>query len=440
MNKYRKKVRPKTYSAPIVEAARAQFVLEHSEKKKSGHVLETQKPGKPGKPITTGIIHSVVHCYLGNRIVVGHTPPLRITDKQTKNKKLNSRGTMKTIALLLISLCGISYAWNLQFRTRLPTIHRLQATQRSAADTEGLLLKCERKLPGRISLVGAGPGSPDLLTVKAVRFLKEADLVISDRLVSKEILDMITCELRIARKRPGCAEEAQEEIYEWTKEAVLAGRDVVRLKIGDPFLFGRGGEEILEFRKLGVEPIVVPGVSSSYAAPMAANIPLTHRGVSNSVLISTGYGKAEAVIELPEYVSDRTVVLLMAVGRIGEIAANMTAMGYPKDTPVAIVERATTPEERTLTGTLATIAYVAQRDGAKAPATIVIGEVVNVLRGGSDRAIDEDLQLTTNQIQPQNENMLVAAVAASESNKELPSRFGSLPTTSIGKSVGSTQI
>ena len=343
---------------------------------------------------------------------------------------------MQSIALLLlITLCGISYGWNLsKFRTRLPTIHRLQGTQRSS-DTDGLLLKCERKLPGKISLVGAGPGSPDLLTVQAVRFLKEADLVISDRLVSKEILDTITCELRIARKRPGCAEEAQEEIYEWTKEAVLAGRDVVRLKIGDPFLFGRGGEEIIEFRKLGVEPIVVPGVSSSYAAPMSANIPLTHRGVSNSVLISTGYGKAEAVIELPEYVSDRTVVLLMAVGRIGEIAANMTAMGYPKDTPVAIVERATTPEERTLTGTLATIAYVAQRDGAKAPATIVIGEVVNVLRGGSEKIVDEDLQLTTQQIEPSSENMMVASSSGSMNESK---RFGS---SSIGiTSLGNTQI
>lgn len=243
-----------------------------------------------------------------------------------------------------------------------------------------------------MALVGSGPGDPDLLTVQAVRMLKEASLVISDRLVSKEILALVDCELRIAKKRPGCAEEAQEEIYEWTREAVLAGRNVVRLKIGDPFLFGRGGEEVLEFRKLGVEPIIVPGVSSSYAAPLAANIPLTHRGVSNSVLISTGYGREQSVVEIPEYVSDRTVVLLMAVGRIGEIAANMTAMGYPKTTPVAIIERATTPEQRTLIGTLETIDFVAKRDEAKAPSTIIIGEVVNVLRGG-DSIVAEEFSL-----------------------------------------------
>ena len=177
---------------------------------------------------------------------------------------------------------------------------------------------------GSVSLVGAGPGDPDLLTVQALRLLNQASLVISDRLVSKEILQMITCEVRIAKKRPGCAEEAQEEIYQWTKDAVIAGRNVVRLKIGDPFLFGRGGEEVLEFRKLGVEPLLVPGVSSAYAAPLSAKIPLTHRGVSNSVIISTGYGRNEAVIEIPEYSADRTVVLLMAVGRIEEIARNMT--------------------------------------------------------------------------------------------------------------------
>jgi uroporphyrin-III C-methyltransferase len=220
---------------------------------------------------------------------------------------------------------------------------------------------------GTVSLVGAGPGDPNLLTIGAMKLLDQASLVISDRLVSKEILNLIKCEVRIARKRPGCAEEAQEEIYDWTKEAVLAGKHVVRLKIGDPFLFGRGGEEVLEFRKLGIEPLLVPGVSSSYAAPLSACIPLTHRGVSNSVLISTGYGRNEAIIEIPEYASDRTVVLLMAVGRIEEIASNMTMKGYPKDTPVAIIEKATTPLERTLTGTLETIGFVAKRDGATAP-------------------------------------------------------------------------
>ena len=266
--------------------------------------------------------------------------------------------------LALGSICSISSGFQPSaFRS-----HYQRLLHRSAfiGSHDGDLVSSSVPL-GSVSLVGAGPGDPDLLTIQAVRLLSQASLVISDRLVSKEILAMITCELRIAKKRPGCAEEAQEEIYQWTKDAVLAGKHVVRLKIGDPFLFGRGGEEVLEFRKLGVEPLLVPGVSSSYAAPLAAKIPLTHRGVSNSVLISTGYGRNEAVIEIPEYSADRTVVLLMAVGRIDEIARNMTMMGYPKATPVAIIEKATTPLQRTLTGTLDTIGFIAKRDGATAP-------------------------------------------------------------------------
>ena len=118
--------------------------------------------------------------------------------------------------------------------------------------------------------------------------IKNAQLVISDRLVDPKLLEIVECELKIARKKPGCADEAQDEIYAWVKEALDEGKNVVRLKIGDPFLFGRGGEEIIEFRKYGVEPIVAPGISSSYCAPLIAGIPLTHRGVSSQVIVSTG--------------------------------------------------------------------------------------------------------------------------------------------------------
>lgn len=162
-------------------------------------------------------------------------------------------------------------------------------------------------------------------------------------------------------------------------EAVKQGKSVVRLKIGDPFLFGRGGEEILEMRKLGIECTVSPGVSSSYSAPLAAMIPLTHRGVSSHVIISTGYGQDAAVVDVPDYKEDLTVVLLMAVGRIEEIAAKMVDKGFAKVTPVAIIEKATTPQQRIIYGTLETIGDIAKRDNAVAPATIVIGDVVHVL-------------------------------------------------------------
>ena len=199
--------------------------------------------------------------------------------------------------------------------------------------------------------------------------------------MDEKLLKIIECELKIANKRPGCAEEAQEEIYAWTKEALLQGKNVVRLKIGDPFLFGRGGEEIIEFRKYGVEASVVPGISSSYAAPLVAGIPLTHRGLSSQVIISTGYGQDGKAVDIPEYHHDRTVVLLMAVGRIGDIAAEMILNGYPGDEPVAIIEKATTPQQRVLLGTLSTIYNIAVREAAKPPATIIIGKVVTVLNG-----------------------------------------------------------
>lgn len=232
---------------------------------------------------------------------------------------------------------------------------------------------------GKVSLLGAGPGDPDLLTIQAMRMIKNASLVVADRLIASEILQLVECELKVANKRPGCAEEAQEEIYDWVTQAAMSGRDVVRLKIGDPFLFGRGGEEVLEFEKRGIKTHVLPGLSSSYAAPLAAGIPLTHRNIANQVLISTGYGKESSFVDVPEYNSERTVVLLMAVGRIKEISACMRDKGFPVDTPVAIIENATTPKQRIILGTIGDIAQVAEREKAVAPAVIVVGHVVNAL-------------------------------------------------------------
>lgn len=232
---------------------------------------------------------------------------------------------------------------------------------------------------GQVALVGAGPGDPELLTVQALKLIQNATLVVADRLVSQEILDLVTCELKIAKKRPGCAEEAQREINGWVIDAVKSGGRVVRLKIGDPFLFGRAGEEVLEFRKCGVEPIIATGISSSYSAPLAANIPLTHRGVSNQVTICTGYGREASAVPLPEYRENSTLVFLMAVGRISAIASELIASGYPVDTPVGIVEKATTPAQRTIRGTLIDIGELARKHKAQAPSTIVVGAVVDVL-------------------------------------------------------------
>jgi len=246
---------------------------------------------------------------------------------------------------------------------------------------------------GRITLVGAGPGSPDLLTVAAHRIIADPNnYIIVDRLVSQEILDLIGGEYRVANKHPGCQHEAQAEIYRWCLEGLEGGRHVVRLKIGDPFVFGRGGEEVLEFREFGVEPTVIPGVSAAFSAPLLASIPVTHRGVSNQVVMCTGYGRDGTSPDLIRYHEEQTVVFLMAVGRLRSLCDNLvTKAGYPVSTPVGIVERAGCPDQRTVVGTMETIADLAEEYDVRPPSTIVVGEVVNVLLTEEDfgRVADE---------------------------------------------------
>jgi len=234
---------------------------------------------------------------------------------------------------------------------------------------------------GRITLVGSGPGDPNLLTVAAYNILSDPDnLVIADRLVSSEILDLIKGEVRVANKVPGCQHRAQDEIYEWCREGLGQGRHVVRLKIGDPFVFGRGGEEVLRFREYGVESTVIPGVSAAFSAPLLGSIPVTHRGISNQVVMCTGYGKDNTSPDLIQYHPEQTVVFLMAVGRLRVLCDRLkTLAGYPGHTAVGIVERAGCPDQRTVVGTIDTIADVAEEHDVRPPSTIVVGEVVRAL-------------------------------------------------------------
>lgn len=236
---------------------------------------------------------------------------------------------------------------------------------------------------GKISLIGSGPGDPDLLTVAAYRMITDPTaFIVADRLVSPEILSLIEGEYKVARKLPGCAEKAQDEIYTWCEEALHQGKHVIRLKIGDPFVFGRGGEEVLTFRQMGYEPNVIPGVSAAFAAPLLGNIPVTHRGVSNQVVMCTGYGRNGTSPDLLKYHPEQTVVFLMAVGRLQDLCQNLITMaGYPSQTPVAIVEKAGCPEQRTLVGDMEDIADLAKEYEIKPPSTIVLGQVVHVLLG-----------------------------------------------------------
>jgi len=255
---------------------------------------------------------------------------------------------------------------------------------------EHMLGKLPERVPpgqplGSVTLVGAGPGDPDLLTIAAYKALQAADVVVADRLVSQEILELVQHgELKVARKLPGCALEAQREIYRWCAEALLAGKKVVRLKIGDPYVFGRGGEEVLEFRRLGVEPKVIPGISSALAGPLAAGIPVTHRGIANRVVFCTGINKDELVPDVPPYHAEQTCVFLMAVGRLPELVDALSADKYPANTPVAIIERATTPRERTVRTDLTNVVADAEANNVKAPAIIVVGGVVLALHDSKE--------------------------------------------------------
>jgi uroporphyrin-III C-methyltransferase len=231
----------------------------------------------------------------------------------------------------------------------------------------------------RISLIGGGPGDPELITVKAKRLLEEADLVVSDRLIPSQILDLVQGELRIARKFTGKSDEAQEELMQWCLEGLKKGLHVVRLKIGDPFLFGRGGEEVIWFREHGFKAELVAGITSAFSAPMAANIPVTFRGVSDQVIITTGRGTKGSMPNLPVYGSTQTLVVLMAVGRASELRALLLERQYPTDVPICWIENANCPEERVLFGTVDTMASLVEEKEIKAPAVLVVGSATTVL-------------------------------------------------------------
>jgi uroporphyrin-III C-methyltransferase len=238
---------------------------------------------------------------------------------------------------------------------------------------------------GKVFLVGAGPGDQELLTVKAVEVLRKADVVIYDRLVSKSILELApkTTKIIYVGKRSGKHELPQEKINELLISAALDDKKVVRLKGGDPFLFGRGGEEAEALADNNIDFEVVPGVTSALVAPAYAGIPLTHRDYASSVAIVTGHraGKAGKVVNWSKLASAvDTIVILMGVESLESIATKLMEGGLDPNTPAAIIERGTSKRQRSLIGTIGTIASEAKERNVKPPAVIVIGEVVNLGR------------------------------------------------------------
>jgi len=238
-------------------------------------------------------------------------------------------------------------------------------------------------LPG-VALVGGGPGDPELITVRGRRLLARADVVVIDRLAPHLLLDELppTVEVVDAAKIPYGRYMAQEAINRALVEHALAGRFVVRLKGGDPFVFGRGGEELEACLAAGVPVEVVPGVTSAVAVPAVAGIPVTHRGISHELVVVSGHVAPDDPRSLVDWAAlgrlRGTLVLLMAVERLAPICAVLTASGRPADTPVAVVQDGTVAGQRSVTGTLATIVARVAAAGVSHPAVVVVGQVVAV--------------------------------------------------------------
>lgn len=237
-------------------------------------------------------------------------------------------------------------------------------------------------MPGTVHLVGAGPGDPDLLTLRGARLLETCTLVATDRLASPELLDLVpdgAARLDVGKK-PGGRGWTQDEINRLLVQSARGGQAVVRLKGGDPYVFGRGGEEIEACVAAGIAVEVVPGITSAIGAPSAAGIPVTHRGLAAGFAVVTGHEdptKPDSQVDWANLAGfPGTVVVLMGVGEIGRIADRLIAHGRDPRTPAAAVRWGTTPEQQVVEATLADLPAAVRDHSLRPPATIVVGDVV----------------------------------------------------------------
>ncbi|MCI2419123.1 uroporphyrinogen-III C-methyltransferase [Saccharopolyspora sp. K220] len=251
----------------------------------------------------------------------------------------------------------------------------LEALQSGVVDEHA-----EPPAPG-VALIGGGPGAPDLITVRGRRLLAKADVVITDHLAPRELLEELGSHVEVvdASKIPYGRAANQEVINRTLIDNVRAGKFVARLKGGDPYVFGRGFEELLACAEAGVPVTVVPGVTSAFAVPAVADVPVTHRGVAHEVVVVSGHVAPDDEKSLVDWTAlarlRGTLVLLMAVQRIEAFAEVLVKNGRPADTPVAVIQEGTTSGQRSLRTTLATVAEDVRTNDIKPPAVIVVGPV-----------------------------------------------------------------
>ena len=235
---------------------------------------------------------------------------------------------------------------------------------------------------GEAWLVGAGPGDPGLLTLSALQILQSADVILHDRLVSNDVLALARRDAHkiSVGKTPGCKANSQEEINALLVKLVAEGNRVCRLKGGDPFIFGRGGEEADALQKHGLRYKVIPGITSAAGCAASAGIPLTHRDAAQSLVLLTAHGKNSIDnLDWPSLARDRqTLAVYMGVSRFPELMRQLIHHGRAADTPIAIIERGTTPRQRVVRGTLGQLTLLAAAHRIEAPAMLIIGEVAKL--------------------------------------------------------------
>ena len=235
--------------------------------------------------------------------------------------------------------------------------------------------------PGQVALVGAGPGDPELLTIKALKIIKNSDFILYDRLVSKEILELFprkTPAMYVGKQKSNHS-IPQEELNELLVAKARQGLNVCRLKGGDAFVFGRGGEEMLQLKKAGIEVEVVPGITAASGCTSYSGIPLTHRGISQGCTMITAHGEKELNLNWEQLAKvDHTLVFYMGLSKSQLICSQLQRHGMPVNTPVALIENGCCPQQRVVIGQLQELPRLIERENVQSPALIVVGEVVNL--------------------------------------------------------------